>query len=172
METNISLILLLLIPITFISVVVVLLVRWFTNSFDLQMRAFTNHELRKQMLSLRTQAYERLTIYLERIQPQSIVVREQQASMTSQQFHSHLLKTIRGEFEHNLAMQIYMSGDVWLSIVQARDEMVKLVNTCAAQTNPSHPSMVLGQAIIEQSATVSFAYKKAIDAIKGEMAKF
>ncbi|MFT3738820.1 MAG: hypothetical protein QM786_08675 [Breznakibacter sp.] len=171
MDVNISLVLLLLVPILVISVVALSMVRWFTKSFDMQIRALTNHEQRKQLVSLRTQAYERLTIYVERIQPQSIVVREQQLSMTSQQFHSHLLKTIRNEFEHNLAMQIYMSGDVWLSIIQARDEMIKLVNTCATQTNPAHPSMVLGQAIIEQSGNVSYAFKKAIDAIKADMAK-
>jgi len=170
MDNSVLLILLSLIPVLVFATAVIFLVRWFLNSFNLQMRAFTSHEQKKQMLTLRTQACERLTIFLERINPQSLIVREQQLSMPSQQFHSHLLKIVRTEFEHNLAMQIYLPGEAWLAVLQAKDETIKLVNTCAAQTNPSHPSLKLGQAIIEQSSSVAFAHKKAIALIKDEVA--
>jgi len=171
MDNTLLTVLLSLMPIVVVATAFAFIVRWFLNSFDLQIRAFTNHEHKKQMLLLRTQACERLTIFLERIQPQSLVVREQQHQMASQQFHGHLLKTVRTEFEHNLAMQIYLDGDTWLSILQAKDETIKLINTCAGTTNPSHPSVALAQTIIEQASTISFAHNKAMLRLREEISK-
>jgi Golgi nucleoside diphosphatase len=167
---SITVLILALVPSALIGVAVVLIVRWFLKSIDLQIRAMSTHDQKRQMIALRTQALERLTILLERIKPQSLVIREQHHDMNSQQFHSHLLKVIRQEFEHNLAMQIYLSGDVWVSVIQAKDETIKLINSCASKTNPSHPSVALAQVIIEQSSSLSFTFNKAMDAIKKDVA--
>jgi hypothetical protein len=169
MDVTIIYALISLIPVLVLALVVMLLIRWFTNSYNLQLRAFAHHEQKKQMVALRTQACERLTIYLERINAQSLIIREQHHHMTSKDFHAHLLKMVRTEFEHNLAVQIYISGDTWLAVKQAKDEMIKVINTCAAQTNPAFPSVVLGQAIIEQAPAVAFAQNKAIEKIKYEI---
>ena len=78
------------------------------------------HDLNKGNQSitspLRLQAYERIIIFLERINPSSLLVRVNKNGMNCHQFHMELIKTIKSEFEHNLSQQIYMKicpSSIW-----------------------------------------------------------
>ena len=44
-----------------------------------------------------------------------------------------LLTTIREEFDHNMAQQIYVSLELWGLVGVARESIVKLINTTALQ---------------------------------------
>lgn len=150
---------------------ILLIVRWFLNYFMLQQRSVIMKEDHKQLLTLRLQAYERLTLFLERIHPESLIIREQQSGMLSTQFHNALLKVLRSEFEHNLAVQIYIPGDTWEMIKSAREQVVKLVNTSASQVAPNAPSIELGRVIIEQGGGDTLRIlQKALAKIKEDVA--
>jgi hypothetical protein len=154
-----------------LTVGILLIVRWFLNYFMLQQRTVLMKDDRKQMLTLRLQAYERLTLFLERIHPQSLILREQNSDLVSHQFHSLLLKVIRKEFEHNLSMQIYIPGDTWEMVKGAREEVVKLINTSAAQVAPNAPSVEMGRVIIEQGGGSTLrSLQKALDKLKADVA--
>ncbi|MBU0764099.1 MAG: hypothetical protein KJ607_04610 [Bacteroidetes bacterium] len=56
----------------------------------------------RMVTPVRLQSYERITLLLERISPESMIMRIQQPKMTVAQLHAQLLSTIRSEFEHNL----------------------------------------------------------------------
>ena len=62
---------------------------------------------------VRMQAYERIVVYLERITPSSMVMRIHKPGMSARLLHVELLKTVRGEYDHNIAQQIYMSNASW-----------------------------------------------------------
>src|ERR1700752_3046191 len=62
---------------------------------------------------LKIQAYERIVIFLERINPNSLVVRVNKNNMNARQLHLELVSTIKAEYEHNLSQQIYMSEGAW-----------------------------------------------------------
>src|ERR1035437_4381837 len=64
-------------------------------------------------LRLRLQAYERLVMFIERIDPRMIITRLYDPSMTVQDLQHTIVSTIRAEFEHNLSQQIYVSKNVW-----------------------------------------------------------
>jgi hypothetical protein len=66
---------------------------------------------------IRLQAYERVVLFLERINPSSMVMRTNKA-VTASMFQAELLKTIRSEFEHNLSQQIYMSNKSWEALLK------------------------------------------------------
>ncbi|MBK9284779.1 MAG: hypothetical protein IPM51_10765 [Sphingobacteriaceae bacterium] len=90
------------------------------------------HELKKSGQStitpLKIQAYERLVIFLERIHPNSIVVRVNKHGMNSHQLHQELVKAIKTEYEHNLSQQIYVSHNCWELVKTAKEEVIKLIN--------------------------------------------
>jgi Na+/H+ antiporter NhaC len=65
---------------------------------------------KKIITPLRLQAYERIVLFLERISPNSIIIRLQTPNMTIGQLHKEMLTTIRTEFEHNLSQQLYLSN--------------------------------------------------------------
>lgn len=104
---------------------------------------------RKKTLPMRLQAYERLALFLERITVDSLVVREQSDEFTARDFHQHLLAVIRAEYEHNLSQQIYISGDAWNVVRNAKEGTLKMVNNAAMQVNPDGPALNLSKKIIE-----------------------
>jgi len=104
---------------------------------------------RKKTLPMRLQAYERLALFLERITVDSLVVREQSDEFTARDFHQHLLAVIRAEYEHNLSQQIYISGDAWNVVRNAKEGTLKMVNSAAMQVNPDGPALNLSKKIIE-----------------------
>ncbi len=102
------------------------------------------------ILPVRMQAYERLVLFLERISPESLLLRVNRQGMTSRQLHSELLSAIRAEFEHNLTQQVYVSKESWEIIKNARSSLINIINTAAKSIDPGSPSIKLSQTILEE----------------------
>lgn len=98
---------------------------------------------------LRLQAYERIILLLERISPESLIMRINKTGMTCKQLHTELLKSIRAEFDHNLSQQIYLSTKTWQMVKKARQDVIKLINTSANKVESQAPSIKLSQLILE-----------------------
>ncbi len=119
---------------------------------------------------IRLQAYERVVLFLERISPNSLVMRMNKPMFTSRQFHSELIAAVRSEFEHNLSQQIYMSAEAWEMVKNAKEEIVKLINLSAIKIPDSAPSSELAQLLIEASAKLkALPTSMAIAYIKKEI---
>jgi len=134
----------------------------------MKLEVFLNNQ--KEITPIRLQAYERLIILLERIHPESLVVRENQAEMNNQQLHQTLLSVIRGEFEHNLSQQLYVTPQAWMLIKSAKESLVQLVNGEALQLVPTDSSINLSKAIIEtHMQDKKSAHSEAIAFLKEEV---
>lgn len=143
---------------------------------------FLNHENNKRTLDLklgnqtivtpiRLQAYERVILFLERINPTSLVMRTNKA-VSAPMLQGELLKTIRSEFEHNLSQQIYMSNKAWEAVIQAKEETIKLINVAATKVSPEANGLELAQSIISVSAQLTaLPTKFAIEIIKREIGR-
>jgi hypothetical protein len=81
----------------------------------------------KTVTPIRLQAYERVALFLERINPNSLVMRMHKPGMSARQLQSDLLQIVRAEFEHNMAQQIYMSPAAWKAIRAAKEETIKIL---------------------------------------------
>ncbi|MBB3186723.1 hypothetical protein [Microbacter margulisiae] len=119
---------------------------------------------------VRLQAYERLTLFLERIVPDQLVTRIPCNQLNANQLHTSLLETIRKENEHNLSQQLYVGNDVWIMVQHAKESMVQLVNTCAAQLTPQDSGIQLASLILDTYHAVDETpVQIAIDLLKKEM---
>lgn len=123
---------------------------------------------RSVVTPIRLQAYERMAMFLERIEPTQLVLRLNDPQLTVYQFQTLLISSIRGEFEHNLSQQVYISSEVWDKIKMAKEEMIKIVNLSASKFDTDAPSTNLATAIFEQTASVSPTHK-AMEALKEEL---
>lgn len=75
-----------------------------------------------QVLPIKLQAYERLTLFLERIQPYSLLQNTMPPSDIEVQDYAVLLSNhIKQEFEHNITQQIYVSSQTWKAVVVAKN---------------------------------------------------
>jgi hypothetical protein len=120
-----------------------------------------DHELRKNnqnqiatTLPLKIQAYERLVIYLERINPNTLVVRTNKNGMSAHQLQLELIRTIKAEYEHNLSQQLYVSAGSWELVKTAREELIKLINISATKVHQDAPSNELAMMILNIAANL------------------
>ncbi|MBA4850910.1 hypothetical protein [Emticicia sp. BO119] len=102
---------------------------------------------------LRLQAYERMTLFLERITPNNLLVRLGNSAMHVLDFQQLLLKEIREEFNHNLSQQVYLSHEAWEKIRLAMNEVVTLLNTSAADLATDAPAIDLSKRVFERVIT-------------------
>lgn len=124
----------------------------------------------KTILPIRLQAYERVTLFLERISPESMIMRLVLSDMTAKQLQSELLATVRAEFEHNLSQQVYISPEAWEKIKHARSNTISLINSAAEQIEAKASALTLSKTILdmmmEHKSTLT---AQALDYLKKEV---
>jgi len=84
-------------------------------------------ELQKDSLPVRLQAYERISLFLERISPNKLLLRVSPLSKNKDDYETLLIKTIEQEFEHNLSQQIYLSDNCWSIVNASKSATVQLI---------------------------------------------
>jgi hypothetical protein len=97
----------------------------------------------------RVEAYQRLILLLERISPNSLVMRNHHPSLSAKTMQSELLKSIREEFEHNIAQQIFISIESWETIKNSKEEIVKIINLAGSQLKEDATSTDLAEKIFQ-----------------------
>jgi len=126
------------------------LIRLFLTNEDRRRRHDQRMHQKDHVLPLRIQAYERLTLLLERLSPEALVMRLGQTNLNTAQMQNELIKIVRTEFEHNLAQQNYVSNKVWEMVKHARNHSIKIINTSAADLKPENPGINLSKKIMEK----------------------
>ena len=101
------------------------------------------------ILPARLQAYERITLFLERISPQNILLRLSDANYSAKDFQKLLLDELRNEYNHNVSQQVYMSEDVWNLVRNAKEDLLVMINEAASQMNAESRSLDLSKKIFE-----------------------
>lgn len=113
------------------------------RSFELRLKYSEN------ILPNKLQAYERMTLFLERIRPSSLI-RRVTPTDDSKSYEFTLIETIQTEFEHNLAQQLYINPNSWKIILSAKNATQLLIkNTIEAMKDSSIQE--IQEEIIKQS---------------------
>lgn len=118
---------------------------------------------------VRLQAYERLVLFIERISPESLIMRIHKPELPALQLQTSLIISIREEFEHNLSQQVYVSSQAWELVRSAKEDMAKLINTAASELNVNATATDLSQKIFELSLREKLVTKTALEFIKNEI---
>lgn len=101
------------------------------------------------ILPARLQAYERMTLFLERLAPQNLLIRLNNPGFSARDFQKVLLDEIRNEYNHNASQQVYMGEDVWNQIRNAKEDLVILINEATSQMPAEANSIDLSKKIFE-----------------------
>jgi hypothetical protein len=103
---------------------------------------------------IRLQAYERIVVYLERITPSNMIMRVHKTGMSARLLHAELVKSIRSEFDHNTAQQIYMSNAAWELVKSAKEEIIKVVNASAHKVGENADGVELAKVLLDVTMNV------------------
>lgn len=79
----------------------------------------------KDALPLRLQAYERMALFLERINPSNLLIRVAPFSSDKDQYENLIIEHINQEYEHNIAQQIYVTDECWTIILTAKNTTIQ-----------------------------------------------
>lgn len=123
-------------------------------------RSFINRELELKRLEIRSrsietvlpsrlQAYERMTLFLERTAPQNLLVRLNAPGLTAREFHRMLLEEVRNEYNHNVSQQVYIGEAVWTLIKNAKEDLTLQINEASIQVPGDTSSIDLAKRIFE-----------------------
>lgn len=124
----------------------------------------------KIITPIRLQAYERISLFLERISPESLVMRVHRPDLNIAVLQTKLTLNIREEFEHNLSQQVYLSSEAWEIVKTAKEDMIAMVNKAATSLPDNATATDLSQKIFELSVTGDKStVKEALEFIKKEI---
>jgi len=91
-------------------------------------------------MKLRLQAYERLTIFVERMNTRSLISRFYVQQATAQDVQLAMVQGIRAEFEHNVSQQLYVSHELWMTIRTVMEQEVTMLNRIGASCEMGAPA--------------------------------
>ena len=108
-------------------------------SYLFWVRHFKNEENRRNFLlakdnqkittPIRLQAYERIILLLERVNPKNLLLRFN--IVNNQNLNDYrilLIDNINKEFEHNFSQQLYLSEEVWDRVLESKIHCINMIN--------------------------------------------
>ena len=133
-----------------LGAVYVVLRNFFTNE---ERKRFYDLKANNQKISLpvRLQAYERLTLLLERLSINNLIARVRKPGMSAADLQAALINEIRAEYDHNLSQQIYVSNNAWEGVVNAKEAVTRQVHVCFSSLGGNATSVELSKALFENS---------------------
>ncbi|MTI33369.1 hypothetical protein [Xanthovirga aplysinae] len=102
------------------------------------------------VMPIRLQAYERISLLLERISPDQMLTRLNDKALSAIQFRHVLISEIRQEFNHNLSQQIYMSDSAWNLVKSAVEELIIKINQLGEEMPAEAGSTEFSRKLIEE----------------------
>jgi hypothetical protein len=158
------------VPALIVFLTVVVMLRTWSRNEDRRRKSEFNMHLSDDILPVRLQAYERSILLLERISPDSMVMRLSRSDFSARQLQQELLANITSEFEHNIAQQTYMSSEAWEKMKAAKNQVINLINETAKEVKPDAPGTTLGKLILERLTELNAPPSQAaIDFLKQEV---
>lgn len=157
-----------------IPVIILITAAWLYIKYYLKIereKIMVKQQLKNRNLvtPLRLQAYERMILLLERMEPTQLVIRNVVQGQTASQLQQSLTNNIRDEFDHNLSQQLYISSDAWNKIKNARETTIAKINEAASKVESEALSTNLASILFELDIQKEFiSISKALEFVKNE----
>ena len=147
-------------------------------AFGLLHKFFKNEENKRKFellrenqrlgLPIRLQAYERIVLFLERINPINLMMRVEPNSLDPHSYATLLVHSIQTEYEHNIAQQIYFTPESWEIILKAKNSIITQIRRFSIEGEVKSGEELRTKLLQELTQTES-ASAVAISFIKEEL---
>ena len=128
------------------------------------------HAAKKDVLPLRLQAYERLVLLIDRINPANAVVRLQNPGLDAKAFEHLLIEEIRAEYQHNITQQLYVSDVAWSVTERVKENTVSLIRNAGAGLPSDATAKELSTVLLAHTAALDEnPYEIALKTIKNQL---
>jgi hypothetical protein len=117
------------------------------RSESLQMLDFKK-TISSQTLPLKLQAYERIVLFIERINPANMLLRLNGPDYSAAELHSLIVAEIRNEFQHNISQQIYISSAAWDVVRRLKDDTLSITTNAVKALPEAASGLELSKTIL------------------------
>ena len=76
----------------------------------------------------RVHAYERLTLFLERLKPSNLVAKFD-SKLAPHEYIFLIEKSINEEFDYNASQQLYLTKNLWKNVVNSKNNVLRLLHS-------------------------------------------
>jgi hypothetical protein len=111
-------------------------------------------ERQKHFLPMRVDAYQRSALLMERIHPNSLIMRLHNPGLPAMKFQADLLQAIREEYNHNVSQQLFVSPQAWEMVKNSKEETIKIINLAGQQMQATSLATDLAAKVFEIVAEV------------------
>ncbi|TYP99186.1 hypothetical protein C7447_102506 [Tenacibaculum adriaticum] len=125
-------------------------------------------EKKRESLPIKLQAYERLLLFCERINPSKLLLRVNPIGTDTNSYLHLLISNIEQEFEHNLVQQLYIAEDSWKAVVGSK---LAIVNKLRQVAEKSENAKELRENLLIDYSQVESPTETAIAIIKQQVRK-
>lgn len=141
------------------------------NSHAFRLKALeVQHAAKKDVLPLRLQAYERLVLLIERMNPAHAAVRLHDPDLDAKAFEHLLIEEIRAEYQHNLTQQLYVSDMAWSVTQRVKDNTVALIRNAGAHLSQDATAKEFSAVLLKHIAALDEnPYDMALKTIKSQL---
>lgn len=98
---------------------------------------------------MQLQAYERLTLLVDRIALPNLISRLNQSELSAKEMQLLLIQTIKQEFDYNITQQIYVSAAAWNAVKNLKDQTMLIINQFASTLSQEATSADLNKLLLE-----------------------
>ncbi|HVX51557.1 MAG TPA: hypothetical protein VHB48_15450 [Chitinophagaceae bacterium] len=102
-----------------------------------------------ESMQMQLQAYERLTLLVERIALPNVISRVGKQNMTAREMQHLLTQSIREEFDYNITQQVYVSADAWTAVKNLKEQNMLIVNQLANTLPPNATGLDLNKLLLQ-----------------------
>ena len=120
-------------------------------------------EKKRESLPIKLQAYERLLLFCERINPTKLLIRVNPIGDNTNNYLQLLLASIEQEYEHNMVQQLYVTEDSWKAIIAAKLTIIAKLRKTAETSDTAkdlREKVLIDYSQIENPTQTSIAYLK------------
>ncbi len=123
---------------------------------------------KRESLPTKLQAYERMILFSERINPSKLLLRVNPIGSETNSYVHLLIANIEQEFEHNLVQQIYISENAWKAILGSKLSIISKIRNIAEQSKDANE---LRENLLADYSKIESPTETAIAIIKQEVRK-
>ncbi|MEQ6124111.1 hypothetical protein AAON49_07935 [Pseudotenacibaculum sp. MALMAid0570] len=120
-------------------------------------------EKKKESLPIKLQAYERMLLFCERINPVKLLLRVKPIGDNKEAYLQLLMGNIDQEFEHNMVQQLYITDECWNVIIASKSAMIntlRLVADTSDSANDFREKVLLEYSKKEPQTNTAVAFLK------------
>ena len=159
-----------LLPAVVVGIIAYYFFKGHTANEEGRRRYLIQKEAQNKILPTRLQAYERLTLFLERVDPNKLLVRVKPYSDAVDEYEALLIQNIEQEFDHNVTQQIYVTPECWNLINAAKNATIHVIRQ-GAMHEKEHNADGLREYLLRNFMEEVTPSQKALAYIKKEVAE-